>query len=359
MLRFKYHIRDFGCAAVMLLFVALSTFCFLSGQSQPAYAEDGTPIKTYSDEFFVTIHDQSTYLTVKTSVATVAEVLERSGIVLAETDLVEPSLETTIRSDYNINIYRARPALIIDGIDHKYLMTASFDPRQIAREAGLTIYDGDTFSIEFNSNFLEAGAVSTYRVHRNGGRTLTLDEDLAYPTEIRYNDNLAKGEQYLEQLGEDGRRRLVYEVAFENNLEVSRTLISEEILAEPIPEIIVVGTKVSIPPEREGCASWAREAGVAESDLESALELMYRESGCRIDARNSGSGAYGIPQALPGDKMAAYGDNWETNPATQIRWMQDYVSTRYGGWQSALDFWWCLGTCYNNYGPVEKKSYWY
>lgn len=359
-MQLNYRIRNLVCAALTFVFAVSSVFCFCLSQNQPAYAEDGTPIKPLSDEFFVTIHDQSTYLTVKTAVATVAEVIERSGIVLAETDVVEPSLETVIRSDYNINIYRARPAMVVDGVEHKYLMTASFDPNQIAREAGLTIYDGDDFATEFNTNFLEAGAVSIYRVIRNGGRTLTLEEDLAYPTETRLDPNLAKGEQYLEQLGEDGRRRSVYEITFENNVEVARTLISEEVVVEPTPEIVVVGTKVSIPPEREECAGWAREAGIAEADLEPALELMYRESGCRVNARNSGSGAYGIPQALPGEKMLSFGEDWETNPVTQIRWMENYVNTRYGGWQQALDFWWCLGTCYNSYGPVNGKAgYWY
>lgn len=45
----------------------------------------------------------------------------------------------------------------------------------------------------------------------------------------------------------------------------------------------------------------------------------------------AGSGAYGIPQALPGHKMASAGADWRTNPATQIRWMIGYVNGRYGG----------------------------
>jgi len=44
-----------------------------------------------------------------------------------------------------------------------------------------------------------------------------------------------------------------------------------------------------------------------------------------------GSGAYGVPQALPGDKMSSAGSDWATNPVTQIRWMIGYVNGRYGG----------------------------
>lgn len=49
-----------------------------------------------------------------------------------------------------------------------------------------------------------------------------------------------------------------------------------------------------------------------------------------------GSGAYGLPQALPGSKMASAGADWRTNPYTQLRWMRGYVNARYGGCAGAL-----------------------
>lgn len=52
----------------------------------------------------------------------------------------------------------------------------------------------------------------------------------------------------------------------------------------------------------------------------------------------AGSGAYGLPQALPGSKMASAGPDWRTNPWTQIRWMRGYVNGRYGGSCAALSF---------------------
>lgn len=344
MMKLHFHIRDFCCAALLAFlgfFLTLTCLNSLAKLQGTAYAEDDEQaIISDAGEYFVTIHDQDTTLTIKTAKATVAEVIERSGLVLAETDLVDPGLETEITSDYNINIYRARPALVIDGVNRRYVMTASYDPQQIAREAGLTVYDGDEVKPEFNNSFLEAGAVSTYRIERNGGRSLTVEETLPYPTEKRYDYTMTKGETRLEQAGEDGRRISVYHIEFENNQEVSRELVSEEVVREAIPEIIIVGAKVSIAPEREQCANWVREAGVAEENLEVALELIYHESGCRVDATNASSGAYGIPQSLPGSKMAAYGDDWQTNPVTQIRWMDNYVTTRYGGWQQAMTWWW-------------------
>ena len=64
--------------------------------------------------------------------------------------------------------------------------------------------------------------------------------------------------------------------------------------------------------------------------------LVMRESGWRVTAQNPSSGAYGLPQALPGEKMATEGADWRTNPVTQIRWMLKYVQSRYGSPQNAL-----------------------
>ena len=57
--------------------------------------------------------------------------------------------------------------------------------------------------------------------------------------------------------------------------------------------------------------------------------LWQRESGWRWNAENA-SGAYGIPQALPGSKMASAGSDWQTNPATQIKWGLGYIKNIYG-----------------------------
>jgi len=58
-------------------------------------------------------------------------------------------------------------------------------------------------------------------------------------------------------------------------------------------------------------------------------DIWNRESGWRYDAENP-SGAYGIPQALPGSKMSSAGADWQTNPATQIKWGLGYIKAIYG-----------------------------
>jgi hypothetical protein len=66
--------------------------------------------------------------------------------------------------------------------------------------------------------------------------------------------------------------------------------------------------------------------------------IWTRESGWVYTAMNA-SGAYGIPQALPGSKMASAGADWQTNPATQIRWGLGYIKATYGDPCSAWAFW--------------------
>lgn len=66
--------------------------------------------------------------------------------------------------------------------------------------------------------------------------------------------------------------------------------------------------------------------------------IWTRESGWRYNAENA-SGAYGIPQALPGSKMATAGADWATDPATQIKWGLGYIQGRYGDPCKAWTFW--------------------
>ena len=66
--------------------------------------------------------------------------------------------------------------------------------------------------------------------------------------------------------------------------------------------------------------------------------IWSRESGWRWNAQNA-SGAYGIPQALPGSKMASSGADWQTNPATQINWGLGYIKSTYGSPCQAWAFW--------------------
>ena len=72
----------------------------------------------------------------------------------------------------------------------------------------------------------------------------------------------------------------------------------------------------------------ARGWGMEQFDC--LVALWNRESHWNVYAHNKSSGAYGIPQSLPGEKMATVADDWQTNPATQIEWGLRYIQGRYG-----------------------------
>ena len=87
-------------------------------------------------------------------------------------------------------------------------------------------------------------------------------------------------------------------------------------------------------------ADWMREAGIAESDFGYVDYIIGCESGWGVTKSNyAGSGAYGLGQALPASKMAAYGADYLTNPVTQLKWANAYAVGRYGSWASAYNHW--------------------
>lgn len=87
-----------------------------------------------------------------------------------------------------------------------------------------------------------------------------------------------------------------------------------------------------------GCAL-TLEAGFGLDQFACLNQLWNKESGWNHKAENPSSGAYGIPQSYPGDKMASVGADWRTNPATQITWGLGYIKGRYsnpcGAWSTS------------------------
>jgi hypothetical protein len=101
---------------------------------------------------------------------------------------------------------------------------------------------------------------------------------------------------------------------------------------------------VTDPPKASAPASGVPDPGTAQAiayelvlahgwdtnEYDCLVALWNRESHWNVYAQNPTSGAYGIPQALPGDKMATAGADWATNPKTQIIWGLGYIAGRYG-----------------------------
>ena len=78
--------------------------------------------------------------------------------------------------------------------------------------------------------------------------------------------------------------------------------------------------------------------GISAAEFDCLDSIWSQESGWSVTADNPTSSAYGIPQALPGSKMASAGPNWRTDAETQIRWGLGYIKNRYGTACSAWSF---------------------
>lgn len=90
-----------------------------------------------------------------------------------------------------------------------------------------------------------------------------------------------------------------------------------------LADIPSAGTVQAIAFSKMSSYGWGRD------QYSCLVKLWNRESNWRVNAYNSSSGAYGIPQALPGNKMAVEGADWLTNPETQINWGLGYIQGRY------------------------------
>lgn len=91
---------------------------------------------------------------------------------------------------------------------------------------------------------------------------------------------------------------------------------------------------------REAFEQITAEKGITGNNKAIWADIITKESGWNTTIWNSsGSGAYGLGQALPANKMAPYGSDYMTNPYTQLKWMYDYIIGRYGSFENLAAFW--------------------
>ena len=99
------------------------------------------------------------------------------------------------------------------------------------------------------------------------------------------------------------------------------------------------GNKAGAADARKIAKRKIKEYGWDDTEYQCLVTLWDHESGWNYQAENPSSGAYGIPQALPGSKMATAGQDWKTNAATQIKWGLNYIHGRYSTPCAAWAFW--------------------
>lgn len=165
--------------------------------------------------------------------------------------------------------------------------------------------------------------------------TVTEEIVLAHDSVEREDAGSLKGSSRVVTQGSDGTALVSYTVTYEDGEEVERVEAMKVVVDEPVDEVISVGT-MAIPATSNSGANrqlgreMAAARGWTGEQWECLNALWTKESNWRHNASNPSSGAHGIPQSLPGSKMASHGADWATNPATQISWGLSYISGRYG-----------------------------
>ncbi|MDE0573758.1 G5 domain-containing protein [Demequina sp. B12] len=136
--------------------------------------------------------------------------------------------------------------------------------------------------------------------------------------------------------GQDGTAVVSYQVTLKDGVEVERSESMTVVVEEPVDEVVSVGA-MSIPTSTSNAGTnraigqeMAAAQGWTGDQWQCLNALWTKESNWNSNATNPSSGAHGIPQALPGSKMASHGSDWATNPATQISWGLSYIKGRYG-----------------------------
>lgn len=251
----------------------------------------------------ITVHDRGRDRGILTTTSTLRQMFEENDIHLDPNDRVEPGIdEPLVATNYDVNIYRARPVTIVDGNTRTKVMSPHQTASQIAKQAGVKLQKEDATAITANSDMVSQGAgvqltidravpvqlvlygnktmvythtttvadllkekevtigkedtVSvpldtktikgmTIEVWRNGSQIITVEEDVDFAVREIQDADQPIGYRKVEAPGEKGKRKVTYEITRKNGQEVSRAEIQSIVLSEPKEQVEVVGTKPS------------------------------------------------------------------------------------------------------------------
>lgn len=281
----------------MLMFGGLMVGLFAFGAAANARQ---TPDRS---QRLVTIHDGNIEKSVLTEATSIKKAFEEAKVPLSKYDLVEPGLGTKLTgSNYEINLYRARPVKIVDGKVQKQIMSPYRTSRQIVEHAGMKLYDEDvatltastdpvasnlglTLTIERSTPFrlvlygekvasrtmastvgemlkekdIKLGPKDTLskpadtpikegmtvEIWRNGVQTQTREEKITMPVRQIEDPSKKVGYKEVKTVGAPGKKMVTYEVVMKNGKEIKRKVIQSVTTKQPREQVEIVGTKPS------------------------------------------------------------------------------------------------------------------
>lgn len=264
-------------------------------------------------------------MTVLTSKTNIKDILEDNNIILDDNEKVIPNLDETLTETKIITITNKSNQEI-------EVAKVSESGIEMTLDALLDAYNTITEKIE------------------------VVEETIPFETITKdISDDSSSTRNKVLQEGEEGLRRVTYKVKYQNDTEIERNKISEEVVKEAVNKIIQVSSNVVSTRSESANRSTAKVTGTlseyqayakercldygwSESDFSCLVSLWNKESGWNPTSYNKSSGAYGIPQALPASKMASAGSDYMTNYKTQINWGLSYIKSRYGNPTAAWNY---------------------
>lgn len=281
-------------------------------------------------------------VTVSTTAASVGELLDQLDARQASTPTSSRSL---LREGEPLSIATRKDiTLVIDGAE-RHVSTYALRVGELLEAERVTVTSADRVEPALTTLLT---AASTVRVDHI--QTTTAVDRVPVPAgEQTVEDRTAPaGTRTLARAGTAGERTITSEVDTLAGVEVARRTISDEVTTAPVDAVWSVGTKKTVAAQaptadasdvRALGASMAADRGWTGEQWTCLEQLWDHESGWSPTAGNPTSSAYGIPQALPGSKMASAGADWRTNAATQITWGLGYIADRYTTPCGALTAW--------------------
>jgi uncharacterized protein YabE (DUF348 family) len=235
--------------------------------------------------------------------------------------------------------------VIADGHDRTVTTTTPTVATLLA-QLGIAVGPQDMLSAVANSPLRDGETIDVTRVRSN---SVVKNHPVPFPTQRVGDSTMYVGDSKLVRNGKNGVEAVTTATVTVDGKVVGRTIVKRVVTKPPIAAIVKVGTKpkpappapvINVDPGSAQAVGkqLAAQRGWGADQFSCLYQLWNNESGWSVDAQNA-SGAYGIPQALPGDKMAAYGSDWQTNPSTQIKWGLSYIAGRYGTPCDAWSFW--------------------
>jgi uncharacterized protein YabE (DUF348 family) len=243
-----------------------------------------------------------------------------------------------------------RAVTIIDHGQQQQVTTTDATVGALLADLGVNLGRHDEVSPGVGTALSNGAVIRIQQVVR---KTIVRRETIGFPTRRHDDPSVLRGQTRVLQAGRKGILKVTYSVIYLNGKEVGRDKIGSTVVRPPRAQILAIGTKQPAPrqltarhhrthqggapnagiPSPGSAKAIARQMvaarGWGQDQYNCLVVLWDHESGWRVNAYNP-SGAYGIPQALPGSKMASAGPDWRTNPSTQIRWGLNYISSRYG-----------------------------